>query len=61
MSGDKHALPGHTVLLTGIDAEPREVEVPSSCSLDFQMYRDHLERPGLFNMQLKVPIQSPPV
>lgn len=54
MSGDKHALPGHTVLLTGIDAEPREVEVLSACSLDYQMYQDHLESPGLFNMQLKV-------
>jgi hypothetical protein len=54
VNGDRHAQPSHTVLLTGIDAPPREVMVPAASSLDYQMYQDHLERQGLFNMQLKV-------
>lgn len=47
-------LPSHMVLLTGIDAEPREVVVKSVCSMDGEFYMANRLRPGLCNIQLKV-------
>ena len=57
IAGNGH-LPSHTVLLMGIDAEPREVTVRSVCSMDEDFYRKNCHRPGLCNIQLKVYLLS---
>ena len=34
--------------------EARAVMVHSSCGMDEQLYKEHLELPGLFNLRLRV-------
>ena len=45
-----------TALLTTLDSIPKAVMVHSSCGMDEQLYQEHLQRPGLFNLQLKVSV-----
>ena len=42
------------VPLIASNAEPRDVMVHSHCAMDEEYYKDRLDLPGLFNVQLKV-------
>ena len=46
------------LMITTLDSVPKAVMVHSSCGMDEQLYQEHLQRPGLFNLQLKVSIDS---